>query len=110
MQGVCSRRSKQQRAYPLLAGYLLCCLCVCVFMYACALAGRAFCALLAESDTAFEEVYCAAFALLDRVWLARKASYMQFNAVLKEVRAQLEAALQARPRSIQQLQQRLLAS
>lgn len=79
-------------------------------MYACALAGRAFCALLAESDTAFEEVYCAAFALLDRVWLARKASYMQFNAVLKEVRAQLEAALQARPRSIQQLQQRLLAS
>uniref|UniRef100_A0A383WJC3 ELMO domain-containing protein n=1 Tax=Tetradesmus obliquus TaxID=3088 RepID=A0A383WJC3_TETOB len=73
-------------------------------------AGRAFCALLAESDTAFEEVYCAAFALLDRVWLARKASYMQFNAVLKEVRAQLEAALQARPRNIQQLQQRLLAS
>eukprot|EP00882_Tetradesmus_deserticola_P010077 GHRQ01010647.1.p1 GENE.GHRQ01010647.1~~GHRQ01010647.1.p1 ORF type:complete len:282 (+),score=135.86 GHRQ01010647.1:467-1312(+) len=64
-------------------------------------AGRAFCALLAESDAAFEEVYCIAFALLDRVWLARKASYMQFNAVLKEVRGQLEVALQARPKSIQ---------
>jgi hypothetical protein len=33
---------------------------------------------------------------------------MQFNAVLKEVRGQLEAALQARPKSIQQLQQRVL--
>jgi hypothetical protein len=71
------------------------------------LAGRAFCTLLAESDTAFEEVYCAAFALLDRVWLVRGASYMQFNAVLKEVRGLLEAALQARPKSMQQLRQRL---
>lgn len=68
-------------------------------------AGRAFCQLLKDSDVAFEEVYCVAYALLDKVWLEQKATYMQFNAVLKEVRSRMEAALQARPQSIQQLKQ-----
>jgi len=31
--------------------------------------------------TAFSEVYCAAFLLLDHHWLASKASYMEFNQV-----------------------------
>ncbi|KAF8071076.1 elmoA [Scenedesmus sp. PABB004] len=66
-------------------------------------AGRAFCALLCESDAAFEEVYCAAFAALDAAWLAAGASYMQFNAVLRDVRAALTDALLARPRSLEAL-------
>lgn len=70
-------------------------------------AGRAFCQLLRESDAAFEEVYCVMFAVLDEVWLEQKASYMQFNAVLKEVRGRLDAALQTKPQSIQQLKQRV---
>lgn len=31
----------------------------------------------------FEEIYCAAFAALDRQWLAQKATYMEFPAVMK---------------------------
>lgn len=73
-------------------------------------AGRAFCELLHESDTAFEEVYCIAFTLLDKEWLEQRASYMQFNAVLKEVRAKVDAALQARPKSIQQFRHQLLST
>lgn len=30
----------------------------------------------------FEELYCAAFAALDRHWLAAKATYMEFPAVM----------------------------
>eukprot|EP00878_Enallax_costatus_P022372 GHUV01023730.1.p1 GENE.GHUV01023730.1~~GHUV01023730.1.p1 ORF type:complete len:100 (+),score=33.33 GHUV01023730.1:332-631(+) len=70
-------------------------------------AGRAFCQLLTESDVAFEEVYCVMFALLDHVWVQRKASYMEFGAVLKQVRDKLDAALQSKPQSIRQLKQHL---
>ncbi|KAI8474779.1 MAG: engulfment and motility protein [Monoraphidium minutum] len=61
-------------------------------------AGRGFLGLLASEEAAFEVVYAAAFELLDRVWLERKATYMEFNAVLKDVRGRVEGALAARPR------------
>lgn len=69
--------------------------------------GAAFCELLRESDAAFEEVYCAAFALLDRLWLARKATYMEFGLVMKDVKAALKDALARRPKSLAQLRQHL---
>lgn len=70
-------------------------------------AGKAFCELLRDSDFAFEEVYCSTFALLDAVWLRRKANYMEFNSVMAEVKAQLDKALRRRPASLAQLQQHL---
>lgn len=65
--------------------------------------GRAFAALLAADETAFDSVYAATFARLDELWLARGASYMQFNAVLSDVRTRLVAALSRRPASIAEL-------
>jgi hypothetical protein len=62
--------------------------------------GRAFCALLQDSDAAFEELYCAAFALLDELWLAQGASYMEFNQVMGAVKQRVDAALRARPKSV----------
>jgi hypothetical protein len=70
-------------------------------------AGKAFCELLREHDDAFEEVYCSTFALLDRVWLQRNATYMEFNTVMKEVKAQLDKALRRRPKNLAELQQHL---
>lgn len=70
-------------------------------------AGRAFCELLRDSVAAFEEVYCITYALLDRVWLRRKASYMEFNSVMAEVKACLDKALRKRPKTLQQLRQHL---
>ena len=48
-------------------------------------------------------MYCAAFELLDEVWLDMRASYMDFPAVLKRVRDRLDAALSARPASLSEL-------
>jgi hypothetical protein len=70
-------------------------------------AGKAFCELLHDSDFAFEEVYCTTFALLDAVWLRRKASYMEFNSVMTEVKGHLDKALRRRPATLAQLQQYL---
>lgn len=70
-------------------------------------AGRAFCELLRDSEVAFEELYCTAFALLDRVWLQRKASYMEFNSVMADVKSHLDRALRRRPKTLAELQQRL---
>ncbi|KAK9822953.1 hypothetical protein WJX74_008334 [Apatococcus lobatus] len=67
-------------------------------------AGLGLCTLLAESTTAFEEVYCLAFAVLEREWLAMKASYMDFPAVLSRTRKQLDSALTASPCSALDLQ------
>lgn len=55
-------------------------------------------------------MYCATFALLDAVWLRRKASYMEFNSVMTEVKGQLDKALRRRPASLAQLQQYLHSS
>jgi len=74
------------------------------------LAGKAFCALLHDSDVAFEELYCSCFALLDRIWLQRRASYMEFNSVMQEVKAQLDKALRRRPKTLTELRQHLHSS
>ncbi|KAK9843813.1 hypothetical protein WJX81_007341 [Elliptochloris bilobata] len=70
-------------------------------------AARGFVGLLQSSDTAFEEVYCCAFAALDAEWLARRAGYMEFNAVLKAATARVGEALAAAPASMKELQRLL---
>lgn len=81
--------------------------------------GRAFVALLGrEGDggsggsdsgsTAFEELYCATYLLLDATWLEMRASYMEFNAVMKRVKEEVTAALAARPDSMAALRTRLV--
>lgn len=63
--------------------------------------GRGFIGLLPAHDAAFEEVFCAMFDALDRRWLARGASYMEFNAVLSEARARVARALAAQPADVE---------
>ncbi|XP_042414240.1 ELMO domain-containing protein C-like isoform X2 [Zingiber officinale] len=49
--------------------------------------------LLEFDAEAFDHLYCLAFRMLDAQWLARRASYMEFNEVLKSTRIQLEREL-----------------
>ena len=44
----------------------------------------------------FGDVYCAAFEALDDEWCARRASYLDFPAVMAATRARLERALASR--------------
>ncbi|KAF9593260.1 hypothetical protein IFM89_021016 [Coptis chinensis] len=46
-----------------------------------------------EDEMAFDDLYCVAFRMMDAQWLAKHASYMQFNEVLKSTRIQLEREL-----------------
>ena len=58
--------------------------------------GQAFARLLAHPDAddrLFDEVYCAAFQLLDRLWLREGATYMEFNAVMDKVKAEISRVL-----------------
>ncbi|XP_078446745.1 ELMO/CED-12 family protein [Wolffia australiana] len=55
--------------------------------------GIRFVQLLAADEAAFDELYCVAFKLLDAQWLARRASYMEFNEIVKMTRMQLEREL-----------------
>lgn len=57
------------------------------------LAGIHFLELLKEDEMAFDNLYCIAFQMMDAQWLAKRASYMQFNDVLKSTRTQLEREL-----------------
>ncbi|XP_057971884.1 uncharacterized protein LOC131160325 isoform X2 [Malania oleifera] len=57
------------------------------------LPGVRFLELLGEDELAFDKLYCVAFQLMDAQWLARRASYMEFNDVLKSTRTQLEREL-----------------
>ncbi|XP_048500572.1 uncharacterized protein LOC104893753 isoform X2 [Beta vulgaris subsp. vulgaris] len=50
--------------------------------------------LLADDEMAFDNLYCVAFQMMDAQWLAKGASYMEFNDVLKSTRAQLERELE----------------
>ncbi|CAK9194435.1 unnamed protein product [Sphagnum jensenii] len=54
------------------------------------MSGVTFLKILAEDEMAFDMLYCVAFEMLDAHWLAMRASYMEFNAVLKATRMQLE--------------------
>eukprot|EP01018_Ginkgo_biloba_P014631 Gb_20949 [translate_table: standard] len=57
------------------------------------LMGAIFLKMLAEDEWAFDLLYCIAFEVMDAQWLAKHASYMDFNDILKSTRAQLEREL-----------------
>lgn len=43
------------------------------------MAGIRFLELLQEDEMAFDNLYCVAFQMMDAQWLAKRASYMEFN-------------------------------
>lgn len=43
------------------------------------LAGQRFLQMLSHDDMAFDNLFCVAFKMLDAQWLAKRASYMEFN-------------------------------
>ncbi|CAN1145909.1 ELMO domain-containing protein A [Linum perenne] len=49
--------------------------------------------LEAENESAFDLLYCITFKLMDNQWLTMRASYMDFNSVMKSTRRQLEREL-----------------
>ncbi|KAG2706635.1 hypothetical protein I3760_05G112700 [Carya illinoinensis] len=49
--------------------------------------------MLSENEWAFDLLYCVAFVVMDKQWLDRNATYMEFNDVLKSTRTQLEREL-----------------
>ncbi|KAF8100039.1 hypothetical protein N665_0232s0013 [Sinapis alba] len=49
--------------------------------------------MLSENEWAFDLLYCVAFAVMDKQWLDRNATYMEFNDVLRCTRAQVEREL-----------------
>ncbi|GAB2295833.1 hypothetical protein Dimus_029986 [Dionaea muscipula] len=57
------------------------------------MAAARFLELLGEDETAFDHLFCVAFQMMDAQWLAKRASYMEFNDVLKSTRTQLEREL-----------------
>ncbi|PSC74667.1 ELMO domain-containing C-like [Micractinium conductrix] len=62
-----------------------------------------------DSCRQFEELFELTFRLLDQVWLERKAGYMQFPAVMSEVRERVERALASgRAASVADMEQMLL--
>uniref|UniRef100_A0A803M6P5 ELMO domain-containing protein n=2 Tax=Chenopodium quinoa TaxID=63459 RepID=A0A803M6P5_CHEQI len=49
--------------------------------------------MLSENEWAFDLLYSVAFVVMDKQWLEKNATYMEFNDVLKLTRAQLEKEL-----------------
>ncbi|XP_078161899.1 uncharacterized protein LOC144557230 isoform X1 [Carex rostrata] len=49
--------------------------------------------VLSEDEEAFDVLFCIAFEMMDAQWLARHASYMQFNEILEATKSQLEREL-----------------
>ncbi|XP_020107620.1 ELMO domain-containing protein A isoform X2 [Ananas comosus] len=49
--------------------------------------------LQSKDEWAFDLLYCVAFVVMDKQWLEKNASYMEFNDVLRSTRAQLEREL-----------------
>ncbi|CAH2065849.1 unnamed protein product [Thlaspi arvense] len=49
--------------------------------------------MLSENEWAFDLLYCVAFAVMDKQWLEKNATYMEFNDVLRSTRGQLEREL-----------------
>ncbi|KAK9043596.1 hypothetical protein V6N11_071932 [Hibiscus sabdariffa] len=58
------------------------------------LAGIRFLQLLGEEETAFDNLFCVAFQMMDAQWLLKRASYLDFNDVLKSTRKQLKRELE----------------
>ncbi|KAK6116597.1 hypothetical protein DH2020_049703 [Rehmannia glutinosa] len=46
--------------------------------------------MLSENEWAFDLLYCVAFMIMDKLWLDKNATYMEFNDILKLTRSQLE--------------------
>ncbi|GER56073.1 ELMO/CED-12 domain-containing protein [Striga asiatica] len=44
----------------------------------------------AKNEWAFDILYCVAFMIMDKLWLDKNATYMEFNDILKSTRLQLE--------------------
>ncbi|XP_019107432.2 uncharacterized protein LOC104903355 [Beta vulgaris subsp. vulgaris] len=57
------------------------------------ISGKNFVKMIGEDEEAFDMLFCVAFEMMDAQWLARNASYMQFNDVLQATRTQLEREL-----------------
>ncbi|GAA0146267.1 scaffold/adaptor protein [Lithospermum erythrorhizon] len=57
------------------------------------LVGATFLKFLTENEFAFDLLYCITFKLMDHQWLSMRASYMDFNTVMKATRQQLEREL-----------------
>ncbi|XP_068342373.1 uncharacterized protein [Pyrus communis] len=57
------------------------------------LAGIRFLELLKEDEMAFDNLYCVAFQMMDAQWLVKRASFMDFNDVMKSTTSQLEREL-----------------
>lgn len=45
--------------------------------------GARFLELLGADELAFDNLYCIAFQLLDSKWISMRASYMEFNVILR---------------------------
>ncbi|XP_076888752.1 uncharacterized protein LOC143539289 isoform X2 [Bidens hawaiensis] len=57
------------------------------------LVGSTFLKFLSDNESAFDLLYCITFKFMDHQWLTMCASYMDFNAVMKSTRHQLEREL-----------------
>jgi ELMO/CED-12 family len=63
-------------------------------------AGTGFVHLLDSNSNAFQELYVATFVMLDKLWLERRASYMDFPVVLSTTMQTVRQALHRRPSSV----------
>jgi hypothetical protein len=63
-------------------------------------AGTGFVHLLDVNSNAFQELYVASFVMLDKLWLERRASYMDFPLVLTKTMHIVRQALHRRPGSL----------
>lgn len=57
------------------------------------LVGANFLKFLSANESAFDLLYCITFKLMDHEWLAMRATYMDFNTVMKSTRRRLESEL-----------------
>lgn len=57
--------------------------------------------ILFDHPTAFEEMYCTIFQVLDRTWDDMNASYMEFPKVIAAVKRQIQDSLQVNPLSLE---------
>ncbi|KMZ67792.1 ELMO domain-containing protein A [Zostera marina] len=55
--------------------------------------GAIFLKLLSENPRTFDILYCITFKMMDQQWLSLRATYMDFNTVMKSTRRQLEREL-----------------
>ncbi|XP_031125429.1 ELMO domain-containing protein A isoform X1 [Ipomoea triloba] len=49
--------------------------------------------MLSDNEWAFDLLYCVAFLVMDKQWLEKNATYMEFNDVLRSTQTQLEKEL-----------------